>query len=284
MRNYFEGWYFKHTMNEDNLIFIPGYHRENGVEKAFIQVIYKDEFNYFEFDKKELTMDETQIVQIGLNKFSLNKIEINLENESIKIVGNIIYQNITPLTYKIMGPFSYVPIMECKHEILSLHHQCTFDLTINENIIKTGGIGYIEKDWGTSFPTSYCWLQGNDFNQKASVFVAIASIDYFKISFTGILGIVYFNNQEIRFATYLGAKVVRCNNTQIVITQGSYKLLIHMTEKKGVELPAPMNGSMKRTIHETIKTAMRVQLFHHKQCLFDQASMNASVEMVNMIK
>lgn len=282
MKNYFEGWYFKQLIQGEPLIFIPGFHCEAGIEKAFIQMIYRDEVTYFEFDKQAIVRDDTCYIEIEGNRFSKEGISLDLKNEEVTIKGNIQFTDFTPITYKIMGPFSYVPFMECKHEVLSLYHRCQINLEFNSEQIIGEGLGYLEKDWGTSFPKRYCWLQANDFNQKASVFVAIASIDYSKISFTGILGIVYYENQEIRFATYLGAKVLECSEQRIVIKQNGYELKINLAKKQGVPLPAPINGQMTRTIHEATQTAARFQLYHKNSCLFDQACINTSVEMAGM--
>ena len=51
-----------------------------------------------------------------------------------------------------MGPFSFVPLMECYHGILSMNHSLKGTLSFQgENLLFTGGKGYIEKDWGHSF-------------------------------------------------------------------------------------------------------------------------------------
>lgn len=50
-----------------------------------------------------------------------------------------------------MGPFSYIPFMECNHSILSMKSSANGLININDKEIKfNNGIGYIEKDWGYS--------------------------------------------------------------------------------------------------------------------------------------
>ena len=52
-----------------------------------------------------------------------------------------------------MGPFSYLSFMECYHGILSMKHSLEGTLSWNGQLIDfTNGIGYLEKDWGSSFP------------------------------------------------------------------------------------------------------------------------------------
>jgi hypothetical protein len=51
-----------------------------------------------------------------------------------------------------MGPYAFVPFMECYHGILSMDHKINGQLIIHDEIIDfTGGKGYMEKDWGQSF-------------------------------------------------------------------------------------------------------------------------------------
>ena len=53
----------------------------------------------------------------------------------------------------VMGPFSFVPFMECYHGVVNIDHKISGSLMINnEEIDFTDGYGYIEKDWGKSFP------------------------------------------------------------------------------------------------------------------------------------
>ncbi|QII81181.1 hypothetical protein G7057_00970 [Jeotgalibaca arthritidis] len=41
------------------------------------------------------------------------------------------------------------------------------------------GKGYIEKDWGRSFPKNYIWIQSNHFNDnQRSLFFSYAHIPY----------------------------------------------------------------------------------------------------------
>ena len=47
----------------------------------------------------------------------------------------------------IMGPYSFIPFMECYHGILSMNHKILGSLKYNdENISFNGGKCYMEKD------------------------------------------------------------------------------------------------------------------------------------------
>ena len=77
-----------------------------------------------------------------------------------------------------MGPFKYFP-MECRHGIISMRHTLEGRLKLNgKEIDFTNGLGYIEKDSGRSFPSSYVWVQANDFDEPCSIMASVADIPF----------------------------------------------------------------------------------------------------------
>ena len=150
------------------------------------------------------------------NIFSKNFIYLDIldKKQNIKINGNIRYtnnQNIktNTLNPNIMGPFSYIPSMECNHAILSMKNTANGKITINNKTIKfDNGNGYIEKDWGTLFPNSYIWCQRNNFKkQNASFMIAIADIPLKVLNFRGIICDVIVDNKEYNITTYNNSKI-----------------------------------------------------------------------------
>jgi hypothetical protein len=179
-----------------------------------------------------------------------------------------------------MGPFKYFP-MQCRHKISSLHHRLDGSLTINGEIIDfTGGIGYIEGDSGTSFPKSYTWLQYNDFSEKACVTVAVADIPFAGFHFHGCIAVVYLSGVEYRLATYLGVKIIKCNENRIMLKQGNLRLEIEISAGTGHKLAAPENGEMTREIRERIVCGAQFRFMKNGQVLFNRRSKNASFEFV----
>ncbi|RIA91193.1 hypothetical protein C1645_768100 [Glomus cerebriforme] len=109
--------------------------------------------------------------------------------------GYISFNNTTPypFTYSsptVMGPFAYIPFLECNHGIVSMSHK-SFGMIEFVNMKHNGivenkidlenGFGYIEKDWGINFPDSWIWSQSNMFineigkEKSSSILVSIAS-------------------------------------------------------------------------------------------------------------
>jgi len=72
----------------------------------------------------------------------------------------------------IMGLTAYLPFLECNHGIASLHHTIKkghiLALRDDKDVLGEakldGGVGYIEKDWGVNFPSTWVWAQANMFD------------------------------------------------------------------------------------------------------------------------
>jgi len=275
MKDLFKGMYYKHQKGKHTVSVITGISVNNF---AFIQVIANNVSYFFKYETTECEFGE--ITKIGKNVFSKDGIRIDIENNGVSIKGEIKYTDLTPIRYDIMGPFKFVP-MECTHKIASLHHRLEGNLEMNGEIIDfSGGIGYIEGDSGKSFPKSYIWIQSNDFSEKACITVSTADIPFAGFHFRGCICIVYINGIEYRLATYLGVKILVCNENNIVLKQGKLRLEIEIGEGKDHKLIAPVNGKMVKDIYERIICRAKFRFLKNGKVLFEQSSENASFELV----
>lgn len=293
--NYFEGWYFKNTDNKNGISFIPGINIEGKVKKAFIQVITTNSSYYVNYDIDDFTFSyEPFYIKIGNSLFSKDKIHIDIKDDTqnLTVYGDIKYSDGINIDTKflnpnIMGPFSYIPFMECNHAILSMQNRVTGTIDINGNkIIFNDGIGYIEKDWGCSFPKSYIWCQGNDFqNSNTSFMISIADIPFKIFHFKGIICSLIIGNKEYRFATYNNAKLIKYevddNSLNITLKKGSYLLNIESKYFDGFKLFAPVKGKMKKDISESISASITVTLKKDDIVIFSDTSINCGLEIVD---
>lgn len=265
-KNFFNGFYYKHQKDRFTIAFIPSI--ANG--KAGLQVVTNDNSEFYEFEN--IHIGDT--IVIGDCTFSKSGITINLPT----IKGALQYEKITPLKSDIMGFYKWLP-MQCRHSVVSMHHKLHGSLVINgETVDFTGGTGYIEGDCGTSFPKKYTWLQCNDFNQPCSIMVAVAHIPIFGTQFTGCICAIIYAGREYRIASYKGAKILKCNKNQIVLTQGKYRLYIDVISTKGVPLKSPIKGEMIGIVHENNSASARFRFFEHNQQVFDLRSKNTAFE------
>ncbi len=249
MRDYFCGWYLKCQNETQTVAVIAAYHITNGEKSCSVQVITDDASWNVTFPYNELLMDNSS-VRIAGNSFSRDGFVLDLHTPEITAAGRLSFGPFSPIAYDIMGPFQYVPFMECRHSVFSMKHSVNGTLTINgveyhfEN-----GIGYIEGDRGSSFPSEYVWTQCCF--PEGSVMLSVADIPFCGFHFTGVICAIHYQGKEYRLATYLGARAVYIHDGEVVIKQGSKTLTVKRLEKKGHPLAAPMGGSMTRTIHET---------------------------------
>ncbi|HHX59523.1 MAG TPA: hypothetical protein GX707_02110 [Epulopiscium sp.] len=280
---FFEGWYFKHQSFDKTISFIPGVHiPKNGRPFAFIQIITNDQSYFIKYPFSQFYAAKNSLyIKIGNNIFSKKGISVSITTPKINIQGKISYGPFTPIKYDIMGPFSLIPNMECNHGIISMGHSTHGYLKINNETINFHmGNGYIEKDWGSSFPNSYTWIQCNDFKDKTSIVLSIAHIPSYGFSFRGLIAIVYYKGKEYRFATYNGGKILYANEGQLLLKRGCYSLRITVPKGYGYPLKAPDLGHMSRIIHERPSCPATFEFFTGKTKLFTKHSPYASFEYV----
>ena len=293
-RNYFEGWYFKNTNSEYAISFIPGINIIGENKKAFIQVITNDSSYFINYSINDFKFSSNPFyIKIGNSTFSKDSIHIDIrdDSQSIKIDGDIKYSNSMNiktnfLKPNIMGPFSYVPFMECNHAILSMKSDANGEISINNKKINfNSSIGYIEKDWGCSFPKSYTWCQGNDFKKSnASLMLSIADIPFKLFSFRGVICALIIDNKEFKFTTYNNAKIAQYNVTNnlldITLKRGLYTLNIKSRYDEGLKLSAPVKGKMEKDILESISSKITVVLKKDNTIIFSDVSTNCGLEVV----
>lgn len=245
MNKYFKGMYFKCQSDTQTLAVIPAVHEVCGKQYYSIQVITEDGAWY----KKMLTLDGVSFEENGL--------ELEIDKPNLRISGNLYFSQQTPIKYNIMGPFSFIPFMECRHSVYSMLHQVNGTVCINDKeYVFKNAYGYWEGDCGRSFPKEYSWTQsfieGKDGAVEGSLMLSVADIPLAGLNFTGIIGIVFWKGKEYRFATYLGARVVQKANGILLIRQGNMEIEARLVEQKPHPLQAPVNGAMQRTIYENI--------------------------------
>jgi len=293
-KDYFEGWYFKNTNKENGISFIPGINIENNNPKAFIQVITNNTSYFVNYDIEEFESSyEPFIIKIGNNIFSKNGIHIDIKDkmQNLNIYGDIEYSNSKNINTNflkpnIMGPFSYVPFMECNHAILSMQNKANGSIEINNTVINfDDDMGYIEKDWGCSFPKTYIWCQGNNFQKSdASFMLSIANVPFKMFNFRGVICVLMTGQKEYKFTTYNNSKIIEYdindNNINITLKKDDYCLNIKATLENGQKLSAPVKGKMKKEIYESINSIINVTLKKDNNIIFDDISTNCGLEIV----
>ena len=249
-----------------------------------IQVLTQRGSVYREFPVSMFRIDRKKgVLQIGENLFSHRGIRLNFEGlfseekQPVKVQGSLRFGMFSEPRYDIMGPFAYIPGMECRHAVYSMKHRADGRLKLqNRELYFQNAAGYMEGDSGSSFPEKYIWTQ--HFFPEGSIMAAAAVIPMGKIRFTGTLGFLFIRNREYRFATYLGAVVEKIGEKELVIRQGHYRLCIRFPEPGEGTLKAPDSGKMTRSVWENIACKVEYTLIYKGRVLLHIATDRGAAE------
>ncbi len=297
-KRYFEGWYFEliDQRRETVLAIIPGISIGESLADAhaFIQVIdaVSGKTEYYRFAFEEFSADEREFsVKIGNNTFSSHGIKVNLKNETTSLSGELRFRDIDayPKSFfhpGIMGPFSFVPGMECYHGVVNIRHTIHGVLKHNGvQIDMSQGEGYLEKDWGRSFPKAWVWVQANHFEESGASFLfSVARIPWLGKSFTGLIAFLRTARGFETFATYNGGKIRSMQRNgdvlSVKLSNAKHVLQFSTSIPGGGVLKAPKNGLMSREIEESITATTTLQL-HRKsgELLFEGTSPWTGIEI-----
>jgi tocopherol cyclase len=274
---YFEGWYFKNVATDLKSVFsfIPGISLNGEDPHAFIQIIdgLTNTTSYVRFDVDEFSCGAGEfLVTIGNNAFTKEYIILDIDNEAIKVRGKLEFEKLTPYPSSlrspgIMGWFSYLPFMECNHAIVSANHQVKGTIRVNErDHVFSDGKGYIEKDWGRSFPESWLWLQCNNFNdESSSLFLSVGKIPWCGKFFIGFICFLLIDGKYHTFGTYNSSKISHiefsAGTLKVILSGKNERLEITATQGEGGSLKAPVTGLMSRRIKESISSTASFVLF-----------------------
>ena len=278
---YFEGWYFKHQNRQGQILaLIPAFHTDReGRRTASLQVISGDRSWWLEYPEAQVSRQPFQ-VQIGRCCFGSRGMELQIRREGLSLQGALQYGPFTPLRSDIMGPFRFFAGMQCSHGVISMGHSLSGTLELNgERLDFTGGTGYIETDRGRSFPSRYLWTQCVwDGSEQGSLMLAIAAIPLPVGSFTGCICSVLYQGREYRLATYRGARIEAWSPSGAAIRQGKYRLEAELLNEQRQPLRAPVEGSMERTIHESLRAEVHCRFRQGNRLLFQHTDPCASFE------
>jgi hypothetical protein len=274
---------------------IPGIFSSDDPEEhhAFIQVLdgSTGDATYHRFAADEFSAASDAFdVWIGPNHFWHDGFELDIADRQLEAAGRVelIDPVPWPVTWRslgIMGPYGWVPWMECNHGVVSLDHRLEGALSVDGTPIEfSGGRGYVEKDWGAAFPAGYVWIQSNHFDHVGVSFVgSIAIIPWLFSSFPGFIIGLRLDGRLYRFATYTGATTrhLRISDESIawVVADDEHTLTIEARRAKGGLLLGPTRDRMSDRIGETMLSEVSVELLTSAgDTIFDEVGRNAGLE------
>jgi hypothetical protein len=191
----------------------------------------------------------------------------------------------------IMGPYAFVPFMECYHGIVSMDHSIFGTLKVEKNEIDFDqGRGYIEKDWGRSFPSAYVWMQSNHFSLPGiSIKASVARIPWVRNSFVGFIAGVWLHDTLIRFTTYNGSTMRKLQidplKVELVLENNRHQLAILAIRETATSLVSPIHGLMDGRIEESMTSKVEIVLTDREtgKVILDDTGHNAGLEVAGNI-
>jgi tocopherol cyclase len=272
---FFEGWYYKLISADEKykVAIIPGVILGQN-EHAFVQVLegVSGASAYHSFPFESFTSDYPEFgLKIGENRFDGSGLSVNIDRPEGQITGSIQLGPLNPwpvtlLSPGIMGWYAWVPGMECYHGVLSFDHSLKGSLILNgKKMDFTGGRGYIEKDWGQSFPSAWVWFQSNHFkNTSACITASVAIIPWRKRTFRGFIVGLWLNGKLHRFATYTGARIeslkIFDDHVDWVLRNREMRLYLTARRVQGGLLRGPTRLDMGKRVLETLNASVDVRL------------------------
>ncbi|NDJ33390.1 MAG: hypothetical protein GYB64_01850 [Chloroflexi bacterium] len=283
---YFEGWYFKMVdpTTQHKLAVIPGVyrHKDRELDHAFIQTLNgtTGQSAYHRFPVEAFSAERGDLnVRIGANRFRADCVHLELET----IQGELTFRGLKPwpvtaLSPGVMGPFAFVPGMQCYHGVAGFDHAINGCLTWNGQLVDfTGGRGYIEKDWGRAFPRAYVWMQSNHYEREdISLMCSVATIPFAGTWFRGMAVGFWLEGTLYRFMTYTGASIERLfvshDHVELTFEVGArgvvggetpysrYRLALVADRSEGGTLAAPEPVGMIERVVESMTARIHTRL------------------------
>jgi hypothetical protein len=302
---YFEGWYFKliDASEQHRYAIIPGIFLGQADSHAFVQVLdgVTGEATYHRYPVDAFQAAASCFdVRVGPNSFTLEQIELQTESAERAVSGVLQFTGLTPwpvtlISPGIMGWYAWVPRMECYHGVLSFDHRIGGTLTVDGQAIDfNSGRGYIEKDWGRSFPAAWVWMQTNHFETSGtSLTASIAIIPWLGRTFPGFIIGLWHERRLYRFATYTGARVEKLitedNGVGWIVRDRHHRLEIEAHRDSSFQtgvLRGPTGLDMGGRVPESLQARISVRLSTASDngTIFEGTGHNAGLEIVGELQ
>ncbi len=294
-RNYFEGWYFKIVVPEQDLAFafIPGISfGADGSGHAFLQVLdgvgASSAYHRYETSAFQPAEDRFHL-RLGPHVFAQDRLVVSLPDLQVDLHFESVHPwKRRPLAPGIMGWYGFVPRMQCYHGLVSYHHQLRGSIVVGgEKYDAQGGVGYTEKDWGSGFPEAWVWCQSNHLSgtdKPASLMASVAKIPWLGSSFTGFLATFLFEGEVHLFTTWARSQVqtvfTEAGEVQLIFSAPGKRLEVTGKPAPGGDLLSPVTGqAMTGKINESLQAELGVRFFLEEVLCYEGTARWAGLEV-----
>ena len=297
-RGYFEGWYFKcvDAGAGHAVALIPGISlpADGAGAHAFVQLIRAGGSTaYWEYPVEEFRFAPDRFeIEVGPNRFTSAGAWLDADGAAGRLTGELRFGEWTPWPVRlfspgIMGWYRFVPFMEAYHGVLGLDHAVDGALEIDGVALDfSGGRGYVEKDWGRSFPGAWVWAQSNHFGAPGtSVTISVARIPWLGGSFVGYIVGLLHDGELHAFTTYNGARMrafsIRDGEARMTLERADLRLELAVEGAHPGELRSPVLGAMDGTVWESLDARIAVRLSRGDALVCEGRGLHAGVELMD---
>ncbi|MEB3227648.1 MAG: tocopherol cyclase family protein [Synechocystis sp.] len=186
---------------------------------------------------------------------------------------------ITPQTYwgsqhrpaqATAGWLSFLPLFDPGWQVLlAKGHGTGWIEWQGETIEFTDAIAYAEKNWGTSFPSRWFWIQGNDFADSPSLSVTAAAGERLVLNqreTVGLIGI-HWQGRFYEFVPWtadLRWQVSRWGQWHLWATNDNFWVELQgKTDRPGTWVQTPTAQGLLLNCRDTTQGMLRLRLGHH---------------------
>ena len=275
----FRGWYYKSQGGGKTLVLIPALHNEGGKPAASVQILTGQGSWTVPVRPGCCEIDgKIPYAKMGSSLFSRYGVHLDLHAPGVSAVGELRFGPAARPAGDIMGPFGFLPGLECRHMLYSMGHRVDGEICLcGETYRFDGARGYVEGDRGRSFPRWYFWTQSGF--RGGALMLAAAEVPVGPLAVPGVIGVIRLGREELRLATYLGARLVRREPGLVQVRQGHLELTVwYAAADDSPALRAPVAGEMSRQIREQPAGPARYRLTRDGIPLLDYATACASYE------
>ena len=271
---FFEGWFQKIYSKEQkaSIVIIYGYATQNTQDKfGFIQILFPNQVNeIIYFNRNAFSCDPHQhIVRMGENVLTTEIINIKTNDFTIHLK---LKNNQVSKTFKNSMGYSYfLPNLPCYHAVLNTGHRVSGEIKQkNERFIIENEPGYLEKNWGTSFPETYYWLHAVDPNDPAvSLLFSRAEIEWIGRKFIRHVGHVRYDQKQVDFRSLKNFTVSILNSSEdkheVQMTSNTLQLNISISHKSKVQFKGPFDGGLSRDIIHFPDSIIQIRLVENSK-------------------
>lgn len=275
---YFEGWYYKLVGADERhrYALIVGIYKgpTRARDEAFVQFMdgVSGAVRYYRYAAEAFQPRRGAFdVLVGASRFTAESISLRLEGPQGLIAGEVVFGDLKPwpvtlISPGIMGPFAWLPFMECYHGVISLDHSIQGALRIDDEMVDlSGGRGYAEKDWGRRFPAAWVWYQSNHFDSfGTSLSASVALIPFLGRTFVGLIVGLLHAGRLYRLTTYTGARIERLaideDRVTLRLADRRRRLLVEIHRTTPGQLFAPSIDGMGGPVGETLDAGCFLRL------------------------